>query len=98
MDRTAVIATLRAHQPELARAGIRHAALFGSVARGDARADSDIDVMIEFEPDAVPDVFTYVAIKDRIAGLFPVRVDVVDREALRRPILDAALADMVYAF
>ena len=35
-----VIATLRAHEAELRRAGIRHLSLFGSVARGDAEADS----------------------------------------------------------
>ena len=39
-----VIATLRAHEAELRRAGIRHLSLFGSVARGDAGASSDVDL------------------------------------------------------
>ncbi|MDB5412119.1 MAG: polymerase, beta-like region [Rubritepida sp.] len=98
MDRAAILATLRAHQDDLIRAGIRHAALFGSVARGDAVPGSDIDVMIEFDPAAVPDVFTYAGIKDRIGELLPGRVDVVDRDALRPAVRQNALADLVYAF
>ena len=39
-----IIATLRAHEEELRRAGIRHLSLFGSIARGDAEAASDVDL------------------------------------------------------
>jgi predicted nucleotidyltransferase len=41
---------LRAAEPELRRRGIRHLAVFGSVARGDDRPDSDVDVAVEIEP------------------------------------------------
>jgi len=50
MDRQQVIATLRAHEEELRRRGVRHAALFGSVARGEAISTSDIDILIELQP------------------------------------------------
>ena len=42
IDRDQVIATLRAHERELRQRGVRHAALFGSVARKQARPASDI--------------------------------------------------------
>jgi predicted nucleotidyltransferase len=42
-----IIATLRAQEAELRRAGIRHLSLFGSVARGEAGADSDVDRLAE---------------------------------------------------
>ena len=40
---------LAATEPELRRRGIRHLAIFGSLARGEHRADSDIDLAIEIE-------------------------------------------------
>ena len=98
MNREAIIGVLLAHRAELVRDGVLHAALFGSTARGDARPDSDTDVMIEFDPARIPDVFTYAGIKDRISALLPGRVDVVDREALRPHLRENALADLIYAF
>lgn len=41
---------LAAEEPDLRRRGVRHLAVFGSVARGDDRPDSDIDIAIEIEP------------------------------------------------
>ena len=70
MDRQSIIAILQKHQAELHRQGVLHAALFGSVARGEARPDSDIDIMIDLDPDARLGVFDYVGLKDYIAGLF----------------------------
>jgi uncharacterized protein len=61
-----VIATLRAHEVELRQAGIRHLWLFGSVARGDAAADSDIDLAAEFDPAAEMDLVRLVALEHRI--------------------------------
>ena len=98
MDRQSIIAILREHQTELQRRGVRHAALFGSVARGDAGPDSDIDIAIDLDEDALPDVFAYAGMKRYIAELFPGRVDVVDRAALRPGIRAFVTADLVYAF
>ena len=41
-----VLETLRAHETELRGLGVAHAAVFGSVARGEERAESDIDVLV----------------------------------------------------
>jgi len=45
----AVRQRLAATEPELRRRGVRHLAVFGSVARGEDRADSDIDLAVEIE-------------------------------------------------
>jgi hypothetical protein len=48
--REEIVSTLRAHQTDLRRVGIVSLSLFGSVARGDARPDSDVDVAIRIIP------------------------------------------------
>jgi uncharacterized protein len=93
-----VIATLRQHEQDLHARGVRHAALFGSVARGTDRPDSDIDIMIDIEPEAVRDIYTYVGLKNYIANLFTGPVDVINREALRPRLRGPAESDAVYAF
>ena len=57
MKRDEVIATLRAHKQNLRDRGVLHAALFGSVARGDNKPASDIDLLIELEPEAPVGLF-----------------------------------------
>ena len=98
MNCTEAIETLRRSEGALRARGVRHAAMFGSVARGEARRDSDIDVMIEIDPDAHMTVFDYVDLKEYIATLFDRPVDVVNREALKPYISPAVSADAVYAF
>ncbi len=98
MDREQVIATLRAHEQELRRRGVRHAALFGSVARGEAKSTSDIDILIELEPEAPIDIFDYAGLKRYIADLFAGPVDVVNRDALKPWLRLPTMADTVYAF
>lgn len=78
--------------------GVRHAALFGSVARGDNGPNSDIDIMIEIDPAARLTVYDYAGLKEYIADLFDGPVDVVNRKNLKPYIAPAATADAVYAF
>lgn len=49
MNRDEVTEVLRAHRSEIASFGVRSIALFGSVARGEARGESDVDVLVEFD-------------------------------------------------
>ena len=77
---------------------MRHAALFGSRARGDNRPDSDIDIMLEFDPSARVTIFGYAGIKSYIAGLFDGPVDVVNVDGLKQYVRPAATVDAIYAF
>jgi len=98
MNRQSIIAVLQENQAELNRQGVLHAALFGSVARGDTGPDSDIDIMIDLDPDVHLGVFEYVGLKEYIASLFDGPVDVVNREGLKPYVKPAAISDAVYAF
>jgi predicted nucleotidyltransferase len=98
MDKHAVIATLRAHRAELERLGVRHAALFGSVARDEAGPDSDIDIAVDLGPGAATNMFAYAGLKRQVAELFAGPVDVVDRAALKPAFRNSVDADLIYAF
>jgi uncharacterized protein len=98
MNSLDALETLRRSEQALRDRGVVHAALFGSVARGDDRAGSDIDIMIEIDPDARMTVYEYLDLKDYIAALFDKPVDVVNREGLKPYVRPAATADALYAF
>ena len=75
MDRRDIIARLREQEATFRSHGVAHAVLFGSRARGDARPDSDIDIMIEIDPEDRIGVWGYAGLKDTIASLFDGPVD-----------------------
>lgn len=64
---------------------IKEFSLFGSVLREDFRPDSDVDVLVTFEPDAPWDLWDWVDIIDELKIIFGREVDLVDEEALKNP-------------
>ena len=97
-DSADIISTLRQNERNLRVRGVVHAALFGSVARGDHGASSDIDILIDIEPDHVRDIYSYVGLKIYIAELFSGPVDIVDRAALRPSLRGSPDREALYAF
>jgi predicted nucleotidyltransferase len=79
-SRQEVVEILRGALPELTREfGVRRLAIFGSYARGDANRDSDVDVLVEFDPSLG---LRFVDLADRIEALLGMPVDVVSRRAV----------------
>jgi len=60
-------------------------ALFGSVLRDDFRADSDIDVLVEFAPDHGWSLYDVVDMEDELKAIFERDVDLVMKGGLRNP-------------
>lgn len=72
---------LRAEQPEARRRGVELVGVVGSVARGEARPDSDVDVV--FDVVGRPTLFDLGAIVNVLEGRLSRRVDIVDRHAMK---------------
>jgi predicted nucleotidyltransferase len=98
MNRDEIIEKLKEREADLRAHGVTHAALFGSVARGEQRPDSDIDILVDLDPAIIGTMFDYAGVKEFIAGMFDHPVDVVDREALKPRVRPRATADAIYAF
>lgn len=98
MNRDAIITTLQDAKSALQERGVTHAALFGSVARGDDRPGSDIDILVDLDAEVVRTVFDYVGVKHLISDMFEGPVDVVDRASLKVHVRPSATADAIYAF
>jgi predicted nucleotidyltransferase len=75
------------------RRRIRRLALFGSALRGNERRDSDLDLLVAFEPSAVPGMLGLAAIEAELSELFGRRVDLRTAEELS-PYFRAAVEEM----
>ena len=81
MDRSTALARLRPHEAELRAMGVSGLSLFGSVSRGDAGPDSDVDLAARFDPAAEVGMFKYGAILEHLRGLLLAPVDLVGEPA-----------------
>jgi predicted nucleotidyltransferase len=73
MDRVVVTKNIEIPQAEIAdfcrRNRIRRLSLFGSVLRADFRADSDVDMLVEFDPDHIPGLITLAGMELELSEL-----------------------------
>ncbi len=71
---------------------IRRLALFGSVLRNDFAPDSDVDVLVEFEPDEVPGL-AFFSMQDELSEILHRRVDLMTPKELSKYFRDEVLAE-----
>lgn len=93
-----VIGVLRAQQATLTRMGVLHAAVFGSVARGDSRDNSDVDVLVEVDPSRVTTIFDIGEIQQSLEEWMGRSVDVARRDRLRPNVALEVAQEAVHAF
>lgn len=98
MTKDEILAKLKSAEPDLRAKGVARAALFGSRVRGEAGADSDIDIMVEIDPAVGLGLWEYVGVIDLIEEMFPTKVDVSNRASLKPHVRPSAERDAVYAF
>lgn len=90
MNLETVSALLKQRQAELRHRGVKSLAVFGSLARGEAAPDSDIDILVEFSRPV--GLFEFIRLKLYLEELTGRRVDLVTPDALR-PAMRAGILD-----
>ena len=86
IDRESIAAFCRRHH-------IRKLALFGSVLRDDFGPDSDVDVLVEFDPDHVPSFFRLFDMERELSGLIGGhKIEMVTYRAINRRLRDRVVA------
>ena len=94
-----IVGAINRCRPELERRGVSHVSIFGSVARGESSAKSDVDVVIDVARGRRFSLFDQIEIGELLQDVLLARVDVLTRKTLRRTsFARAALAQAVRVF
>jgi hypothetical protein len=98
MSPKAVIAALRAHELELRAAGVVRLALFGSTARDEARADSDVDLLAALDGARDLSLIDVIRIENLISDLLGRPVDLIEEQALKPQLRQRVMQEAVSDF
>ncbi len=91
------VARLSSEKQLLRQFSVKALYLFGSVVRGEDRPGSDIDVLVEFEPDARVGLFTFARLQRRLSEILGRPVDLVTPDALHKALKDRIQEEAVHA-
>ncbi len=94
MGRDEVIRTLQEHMAEIRGYGVSRLAIFGSIARGEERPDSDVDILVEF---SIPiGLFEFARTQRYLEQLLGRKVDLATPDALRTEMRANILKEAAY--
>lgn len=97
MNARDVIEILRSSSDLKRDYSVRSFRVFGSAARGEAEAGSDIDILVEFEPHARIGLFEFARLQRRLSELLGRPVDLVTPDALHTALRQRILSEAIYA-
>ena len=96
MKREEVLEIVGKHREQLQQMGVKSLDLFGSVARNEAREDSDVDFFIEFNGEI--GIFEFIKVKQYLEDILKVSVDIGTLDSLRENLREPVIKDVVRAF
>lgn len=76
--------------------GVLHIGLFGSFARNESSSDSDIDILVEFDPKQ-KNFSNYMGLKIFLEDLFNRKIDLVIKDQIKVKLKDQILSETIYA-
>lgn len=97
MGRDEAIARLREHAVELKQLGVEHLYLFGSTARGEARAESDVDLFFD-HPEASIGLYELMDLQEAASRILGRKADIMTRRSLHRVLRDGIEASALRVF
>ena len=97
MKRDEALRILADNRERLKDFSVKSVAIFGSVARDEAAESSDIDVLVEFEPDAHVGLFAFVRLQRFLAEILGCKVDLATPAALRKEMREDILREAIHA-
>ena len=98
MRRAEALRRLAEHREELAALGVESLTLFGSVARDEAGPDSDIDLLVEFDPTVSAGLFKLFDVREYLEGILEASVDLGMPDGLKPRVRDRVLKEAVRVF
>jgi len=96
MNRDQAMDILRRHRGELEHAGVRHLYLFGSVARNEAHAQSDVDLFFDYDKGQFG-LFALLEVKELASTILGRKADIMTRDSVHpvfRPRIEAEAAQI----
>jgi predicted nucleotidyltransferase len=97
MNRKQAIKTLSDNREKLKLYSVKDLYLFGSVARDEAIDDSDVDILVEFEPNAKIGLFQFSRLQRMLSELLQCNVDLATPDALHKDLKDGILREAIRA-
>ncbi len=92
------VTLLRTHAETFRMLGVVRMDVFGSVARGEATEGSDVDLIVDLDPDARVSLFDLMDMEERSAAILGVPVDLMTRKSLKPRIAKAVAREAVNVF
>ncbi len=97
MERDEATVRLSHHEAELKTLGVQRLYMFGSTARGDANADSDVDLFFDYEKGSLG-LFQLMDVKERASTILGRKVDIMTRDSLHKTLRQRIEAAAVLIF
>src|SRR5258706_14501321 len=98
MTRDEIIATIRTAAPALKAEGVTRLAIFGSRARGDARPDSDLDILVDATEHGEKPPFDLFKVMHLIEDAIGITTQISDRKLLKQRVVERIADDVVQGF
>ncbi len=97
MNRQQALQTLSENRSQLKRFSVKDLYLFGSVARDEAIEGSDVDILVEFLPNAKIGLFQFARFQRFISDLLKCNVDLATPDALHKDLKEDILKEAIHA-